>query len=306
MYKQLIFSVATALTLLQPSFSLATSPQHGVNQTVQKEVWLGLSSGNIPSALRSQLSDVIPAGQGVMVFDVINNSPAAKAGLQKNDVILNSNQQKVFSPRQLSSLVKESKVHSKLNLRLVRRGKVINVAVILGLRDKPQFSKRPSFDSSFAQGWSNIPMPKNPVLSHNGKRQPLSSWDSFESVQVQTLADGRYQAEVKYKDPKGNQQAFKFEGKREQIIAQINKEKELPESKKQALLKALNMNSSVFFKQPFFKKGNPFDDPFFNQDSLFNDPFFQQGFPRLDTPDLQKYFNKLPKTRDSIQQKGFY
>ena len=306
MYKQLFLSVATALALLQPSYSLATSPQNVVNQAMQKEVWLGLRSGNIPNVLRSQLSEIIPAGQGVMVIDVIDNSPAAKAGLQKNDVILNSGDQRIYSPQQLTGLVKASKANSRLKFEVVRRGKVRDISVVLGQRDKPLYSNWPSFGSQFTQDWLNSAMPKIPSPSLNGKGQPLSSWDSFESVQVKTLADGRYHAEVKYKDPQGNEKGFVFEGKREEIIEQINAEKELPETKKQALLNSLNMDSGKFFNHPFFQEGSPFNDPFFSRGNLFNDPFFQHGLPRLNMPGFQSFFNKTPNELEPTQQKGFF
>lgn len=307
MFKQLLLSVATALTLLQPSYLSATSSQNVVNQTMKKETWLGLRTGSIPNVLRSQLSAVIPAGQGVMVIDVIDNSPAAKAGLQKNDVILNSDDQKIYSPQQLTGLVKSSKVNTSLKLDVVRQGEVRNISVVLGQRDKPVYSNMqwPSFGSHFGQDWLNQAIPNMPSFNYKGKGQPLSSWDSFESVQVKTLSDGRYHAEVKFKDPQGNEKGFTFEGKREEIIEQINHEKDLPEDKKQALLNSLKMDSGNFFNHPFFQRGNPFNDPFFTPRSLFNDPFFQHSFPRLNIPEFQSFFNN-PSDSEHVRQKDFF
>ena len=43
---------------------------------------------SLPPALSSQLHNVLPSGQGVLVTEVAANSPAAKAGLKTNDVLV--------------------------------------------------------------------------------------------------------------------------------------------------------------------------------------------------------------------------
>jgi len=310
MHKQLLLSVATALVLLQPTYSQATTPQPNAYQTTQQEAWLGVSLDTIPNILRSQLSTVIPAGQGVMIIGVIDNSPAAKAGLQKHDVILNSGDQKIYSPQQLTGMVKAAQAGSNLNLSIVRQGKVQNVSVVLGKQNKPMYPnwqrQWSPFGSLFGRRWQQPSFPNMQPLDRQGNRQSFSSWDSFESVQVRTLEDGRYHAEVKYKDPQGNEKSFAFEGKREEIIKQINEEKELPDAKKQALLNALNMDSGKLFNNPFFQGGSPFNDPFFRGGNSFNDPFFQRSFPRLNMPGFQPFFNNPSNRQKPIQQEEVF
>ena len=288
MYKQLfrssIISLAVIFQAIPALAELPTNPQQQPSQQeTQQQAWLGVRLGAIPTILRSQLASVIPSGQGVMITAVTNNSPAAKAGLQQHDVILNSGDQKIYSSQQLSGLVKAAQPTSKINLTIVRGGKVQDITVTLGKRNKPATpywqQQWPQARSPFGSGWQMPSLPRLQPPTLQGKQQSATSWDSFESVQVKTLPDGGYHAEVKYKDSQNNEKSFTFEGKREEIIKQIKKQKDLPENKKHALLNALNMNPSSIFKQPFFQQGNP-----------FNDPFFQQGFPALNMPSFQHFF----------------
>ena len=58
-------------------------------------------------------------------------SPAAKAGLRKNDIILKFNNQKIDSQHRLVDLVQGSKVGEKVTLEIWRQGKIIKKTVTL-------------------------------------------------------------------------------------------------------------------------------------------------------------------------------
>lgn len=62
---------------------------------------------------------------------VVSNSPADKAGLRKNDIILKFNGQKIDKDHQLADLVQKSKIGSRVTLSIWRQGKVIKKVVIL-------------------------------------------------------------------------------------------------------------------------------------------------------------------------------
>lgn len=106
----------------------------------------------------------------------------------------------------------------------------------------------------------------------------------YQSVQVRTLPDGNYHAELSYRDQNDVERKFSYRGSKAQIVNQVQQQTDLPDDKKQALLNALEMNNGNpqnFFNQPFFQ-GNPFDDPFFNdpffQGDPLNHPFFNSPF----------------------------
>lgn len=262
--------------------------------------WLGVSLSPVPGALRDQLSQLIPRGQGVLVKNVSPSSPAAKAGIRENDVLLSYDDQKLYSPSQLSGLIKSDKSGREVSLQLVQKGQLKTVKVKLG---KQQGVARP-FVSPSQTPPSQVPTwqypPRGyspfggvpPQMYKKPGKQSLA-WDSFESVQVKTLPDGRYHAEISFKNNDNETKKFSFEGKREEIIEQINAQQELPVDKKTALLNALNMRSDDLFNQPFFQ-GNPFNSPFF-RGNPFNDPFFQQN------PFDESFFRRFNQFRSPLQ-----
>ena len=81
----------------------------GPTDVFGRQVIRGAQLAPVPDVLRSQLS--IPEGQGVVVESVREGSTGAAAGLQKHDVILEIDGQKVTSPADVKSLLKrDSKV----------------------------------------------------------------------------------------------------------------------------------------------------------------------------------------------------
>jgi len=235
--------------------------------------WLGIMLGDVPTALSAQLNQLIPAGQGVLVQNVEPGSPAAKAGIQANDVLLTYADQKLYSPAQLLSLVRVAAPGSSVEMQAVQQGQLKKLKVEIGGRDVSARSTRPPF-------WR----PSPPIPGPQAHSDKTLAWDSFESVQVRTMPDGRYHAEVSYKDQNNESKSFSFEGKKEEIVGQIQKQTDLPEEKRQALLNALNMEPGKLL-QPFSMPS--FRDPFF-QGSSFDAPFFQ-GPPQM-PPFFQRYF----------------
>ena len=287
MKKKLITAIVIALMTSSSLFaedkdsSLTQTPSSATENHLAG--WLGITLDRVPSALSSQLSEIIPSGQGVLVVSVSHNSPAEKAGIKVNDVLLSVDGQKLYSAGQLSGLIRNTQPGSKVNFKAIQQGKVKDIPVVLGKRTIHPWQSNP-----LSLGNGSTPLNQMPQTKVFG---------SFESVQVRTLADGRYHAEVSYKNEANKTEQFTFEGKREEIIEQIKKHKTLPDDKKQSLINALNMNLGAglgmpfsgslfnhpFFNQPFFQGNNlwqGFNDPFF-QNNLFNDPFFQNILPRL-------------------------
>lgn len=251
--------------------SNAAAPTSAIPPARQAPGWLGIMLGTVPAALSAQLNQLIPAGQGVLVQNIEPGSPAAKAGIQSNDVLLTYGDQKLYSPAQLSSLVSVTAPGNSIEMQVVRQGKLKKSQVKIGSRKLPAQNARPPF-------WQPYPPIPGPQTYSD-----TTAWDSFESVQVRTLSDGRYHAEVSYKDQNNESKSFSFEGKKEEIVEQVQKQTDLPEDKRQALLSALNMDASNML-QPFSIPS--FRDPFF-QRSPFDMPFFQ-GHPQM-PPFFQRY-----------------
>jgi hypothetical protein len=95
-----------------------------------KEVaWLGISTEEATDVLSAQLG--LQPGDGLIVSFVQPDSPAAKAGLQKNDVLVEMGDQLLLHPHQFRKLVRRQKQGDKINLTLFRSGKKLSVAATL-------------------------------------------------------------------------------------------------------------------------------------------------------------------------------
>jgi serine protease Do len=68
---------------------------------------------------------------GAVVSEVIDESPAARAGLQVGDIILAVDGEKVEEMRRLPRMVAAKKPGTKVSLKVLRMGKVLKIGVVL-------------------------------------------------------------------------------------------------------------------------------------------------------------------------------
>lgn len=265
----------------------STQPTQVSQTQVQTKGWLGVRLDQVPQALSVQLGHLIPQGQGVLVQSVDTGSAAEKADVKPFDVLLSYNDQKLYSIEQLARLVANTKPDTAVDIQVVQQGKLNTIKTVIAARPVPAVKKQ-----AFQPWWQQNPNNQQALQGKN--KTKLFGWDSFESINVKTLADGRYHAEVTYKEG-DEQKNFVFEGKKEELIEQIQASKDLPIEKQEALLNALNgqaaPHAGQMFNHPFFQGQNPFmNDPFFQGNPFANDPFFQQQLRAL-PPAFQQMFN---------------
>ncbi|MBU1045767.1 trypsin-like peptidase domain-containing protein [Patescibacteria group bacterium] len=67
---------------------------------------------------------------------VVADSPAAKAGIKKNDIILEFNGVKITSENPLAKIILDYNPNDSVNLKILREGKEITLIVVLGERKK--------------------------------------------------------------------------------------------------------------------------------------------------------------------------
>jgi serine protease Do len=85
----------------------------------------------------------LKAERGAVVIDVVADSPAAKAGLQKDDVIVRWDGEQIESAIQLSRLRRETPAGRTVRLGIVRDGRETEVSVQLGERPERVSRIRP-------------------------------------------------------------------------------------------------------------------------------------------------------------------
>lgn len=76
----------------------------------------------------------LEAASGAMVMAVTDDTPAAKAGLKKGDIIVAVDQSDVRDPRDLTRLIAGDAPGAKVELRLLRAGQPTTISVTLGDR----------------------------------------------------------------------------------------------------------------------------------------------------------------------------
>ena len=107
--------------------------------------WLGVVTQEVTSDLREGLD---LHGDGVLVNRVIDESPAARAGLRKGDLIVRYNARSVESPEALAHMVGEAHNGQAIALEILRHGERQTLTVTL--------DPRPSGDSD-DEGMASAP-----------------------------------------------------------------------------------------------------------------------------------------------------
>jgi membrane-associated protease RseP (regulator of RpoE activity) len=120
--------------------------------------WIGLLGGAIPDdhPLRAHLE--LPADQGLLVADVVPNSPASKAGLKKHDILLKANDTVLKEMGDLVELVStEGEKKGQIALEVFRRGERETVYVTPEERPADAQVSTGGFGEGGFQGGAGLP-----------------------------------------------------------------------------------------------------------------------------------------------------
>ncbi|HVP15427.1 MAG TPA: PDZ domain-containing protein [Terriglobales bacterium] len=112
---------------------LAVAPGARAAEQGQPTPWLGVYMQALTPELREGM-DIQGAG-GVLVSGVVSDGPAARAGVQKGDVILRVNSRLVSSPNQLQDVIQSARVGQTVALQIYRDGNQRSLSATL--RERP-------------------------------------------------------------------------------------------------------------------------------------------------------------------------
>lgn len=98
--------------------------------------WIGVE----PNELSPELAQTfdIQAQSGVIITGVLQNAPAAKAGLKPGDVIVKVAGKPISNVSELLSSVAALKPGSRTNFTVLRRNATVDLVITPGVRPKPQ------------------------------------------------------------------------------------------------------------------------------------------------------------------------
>ncbi len=98
--------------------------------------WKSSQLGVEAEAVDSQLAQFFGVKQGVLVRSVSRETPAEKAGIRAGDIIVRVEENRVSSPREVTTAVREARANSKtVSLTLVREKK--EMALKVNFEDEP-------------------------------------------------------------------------------------------------------------------------------------------------------------------------
>lgn len=86
----------------------------------EKGPWIGIAMEPVPEVLRAHLS--LARGEGIVVSHVAPESPAARAGLAENDILVRFEDQILVEPSQLRKLIGMKKPGDSVKLAYLRKG----------------------------------------------------------------------------------------------------------------------------------------------------------------------------------------
>src|SRR5438309_7145872 len=96
----------------------------------EKGTYLGVLFSPVPDVLYDQVPE-LPRGQGVVVTHVLPDSPAAQAKLQRHDIVLQYDDEKVRDCEHFARLIRADKPERKLKLIILRAGKQLTIETTL-------------------------------------------------------------------------------------------------------------------------------------------------------------------------------
>ncbi|HEU4684043.1 MAG TPA: DegQ family serine endoprotease [Nitrospira sp.] len=114
--------------------------------------WLGVAIQELTPELASQFG--VPEAKGVLVSDVMDDSPAKKAGFERGDVILEFDGKAMDSPTQLRNGVAQTPIGRKVLVKVIRdkKQKTLDVTIVEQPKSMSQGGQEDSTESPSPAG----------------------------------------------------------------------------------------------------------------------------------------------------------
>ena len=106
---------------------------------VDNGVWLGIQINELSSKIRRKMD--VRTRRGVIVMDVVEDSPADKAGIKDDDIIIKFDGKTVRNPKELTSAIRKHKAGDVVTVNVERDKDQIEIEVEIGKRPDEWFSK---------------------------------------------------------------------------------------------------------------------------------------------------------------------
>jgi serine protease Do len=98
--------------------------------------WLGVEIQEVTADLAQSFGLAKP--EGALIASTDKDGPAAKAGLERGDIVTTYDGKTVHDEHELPALVAQTPINKKVTVEVVRNGKHMNLDVTIGERKEPQ------------------------------------------------------------------------------------------------------------------------------------------------------------------------
>jgi serine protease Do len=204
--------------------------------------YCGIGVAPLSPTLTAQLPEVTGQGRGVLVATVMQNSPAEKAGLKIHDILIQYDNQNVYSPEQLVKLVHHDKPGREVVVTYVRAGKVLETKMTLSQAAAAKgVGGRAAGPASRDEGRASIGRER-------ARQNDPAPWARFESLTVSRLEDGRLKAQIDFRDQDKKIVHREYVGTREEIRKALEQDKELPADEREHLLRTIDQQQPHLFQ----------------------------------------------------------
>ena len=225
----------------------------------ERVTWLGVAVTEVSDDLRTQLD--IPDGSGVRVRQAVHNSPAAKAGLRADDLIVRIGEQIIFTIPQFQALMRSYKSGTDVDVTFYRKGKKQTVTAKLNTHEIFTQIKQPGTELKQPPEFNLAPTTLSRILSSPSMITQYQShidpntvqWRKLQSDADKTTAEARKRV-LQWNGPKNTRALIvRPDGKTtivkspEQIHSEVRKSIEsslkksnLPEHALKSALKAID------------------------------------------------------------------
>jgi serine protease Do len=129
--------------------------------------WLGVETHEVTPENAKELK--LPAERGVVVAGVTKDSPAAKAGLEENDVITEVNGQRVEGSAQFRRMVHEIPAGRAAQLTVWRDGRAQTLSATLGKAEERHRTWMNAAPGAFAFRMPDVQIPEMPPMDFGGE-----------------------------------------------------------------------------------------------------------------------------------------
>jgi serine protease Do len=131
--------------------------------------WLGVAVQDVTPAMASALG--LSAPGGALIADVQANSPAARAGLKRGDVVVELDGKPITDSRTLRMTIAETPPETAVRLGVMRKDKKVEVTATLG--ELPAEGKRPAIGPHANGGAGTVGMHLAPLTPDIVRRMDL-------------------------------------------------------------------------------------------------------------------------------------